>query len=44
MYETITIKLLDKMGSDDTVVNAARVSFAKEASQYSPDQNARLIN
>lgn len=44
MYETITIKLLDKMGSDDTVVNAARVSFAKEASQYTVDQNSRLIN
>jgi thymidylate synthase (FAD) len=44
MYETISIKLLDKMGTDDTVVNAARVSFAKEASGYSPEQNAKLIN
>ena len=43
MYEDITITLLDKMGTDDTVVNAARVSFAKEASSYTAEQNAKLI-
>lgn len=43
MYEDITITLLDKMGTDDTVVNAARVSFAKEASGYTAEQNAKLI-
>ena len=31
------------MGNDDSVVNAARVSFAKQADQYTEDQNARLI-
>ena len=31
------------MGNDDSVVNAARVSFAKQADQYTADQNARLI-
>ena len=29
--ETMQVKLVDKMGSDLTVVNAARVSFAKES-------------
>ena len=32
------------MGNDDSVVNAARVSFAKQADQYTDEQNARLIN
>ena len=43
MYEDISVSLVDYMGSDDTVVNAARVSFAKEASQYTKDQNNKLI-
>lgn len=30
-------------GNDDTVVNVARVSFAKQASQYPPEANAKLI-
>ena len=34
---------IDHMGNDDSVVNAARVSFAKQADQYTADQNARLI-
>lgn len=36
--------VLPFLGSDDDVVDAARVSFAKKASEYSDDQNARLIN
>lgn len=32
------------MGSDDSVVNAARVSFDKVAENYTPEQNAKLIN
>jgi thymidylate synthase (FAD) len=32
------------MGNDDSVANAARVSFAKEASNYTSEQNAKLIN
>ena len=31
------------MGNDDTVVNAARVSFQKEAANYTVEKNARLI-
>lgn len=31
------------MGSDETIVNSARVSFNKEASQYSTDRNEGLI-
>ena len=29
--EVMRVKLMDKMGSDLTIVNAARVSFAKES-------------
>jgi thymidylate synthase (FAD) len=32
------------MGTDALVVDAARVSFSKEASNYTEDQNDRLIN
>ncbi len=35
--------LIDSMGNDNTVVNAARVSFDKEASEFTPEQNERLI-
>lgn len=37
------VELLDFMGSDNSIVNAARVSFHKEASQYTEEQNAKLI-
>lgn len=35
---------VDHMGNDDSIVNAARISMDKEASQYSDKQNASLIN
>lgn len=35
--------LIDWMGNDDSVVNAARVSFHKTADNYAPEQNVRLI-
>jgi thymidylate synthase (FAD) len=35
--------LLDHMGTDNTVVNAARVSFDKKAEDYTSEQNAKLI-
>lgn len=35
--------LLNWMGNDNTVVDAARVSFDKESSQFAPEQNERLI-
>ncbi len=34
---------IDHMGSDDRIVDAARVSFHKEASNYSPEQNSKLL-
>lgn len=43
MYDKILVELLDKMGSDNTVVDAARVSFNKIASNYTPSQNEKLI-
>lgn len=40
----IKVDLLDWLGTDDTVVDAARVSFDKEASNYTGEQNARLVD
>lgn len=37
------VQLRDHMGSDDSVVSAARVSFDKRADQYTPNQNKRLL-
>lgn len=39
-----TVELIDHMGSDLTVVNAARVSFDKESGNYTEEQNTKLIN
>lgn len=39
----LQVQYIDHMGNDDSVVNAARVSFAKQADQYTDEQNARLI-
>lgn len=39
----MTVQLITHMGNDDSVVNAARVSFDKQASNYTPAQNAKLI-
>lgn len=38
------VSLLDWMGSDDGVANAARVSFAKDATNFTDEQNDKLIN
>lgn len=40
----ISVELIGHYGNDDTVVNAARVSFHKESSEYSEEQNSKLIN
>lgn len=40
----ISATYLDHMGDDNSVVTAARVSFAKEAGNYTDEQNQRLIN
>jgi thymidylate synthase (FAD) len=37
------VELLEIFGNDDMVANAARVSFGKEASNYSLEQNEKLI-
>ena len=37
------VTYIDHMGSDASVVNAARVSFAKDASLFTEDQNEKLI-
>lgn len=37
------IKLLDYFGNDENHVNVARVSYGKEASNYSKEQNSKLI-
>jgi thymidylate synthase (FAD) len=38
------VELLEVFGNDDMVVNAARVSYGKEASNYSEQENKSLIN
>lgn len=38
------VELLDIFGDDKMVVNCARVSFLKEASNYTEDQNTKLLN
>jgi hypothetical protein len=43
IYEEMSVKHLLKMGSDNTVVDAARVSFAKEAANYTELQNIKLM-
>jgi len=43
MSNKMKVELLEIFGNDDMVANAARVSFGKEASNYTVDQNAKLI-
>ena len=38
-----SVVYVDHMGDDNSVVNAARVSFNKEAAHFTPEQNAKLI-
>lgn len=38
------VSYIDHMGSDLSVVNAARVSFAKQHSQFKEDKDTKLIN
>lgn len=37
------VTLIDSMGNDMRVADAARVSFHKQASEFTPEQNERLI-
>jgi hypothetical protein len=38
------VELIDWMGNDNAVCDAARVSFHKEASGYTTYQNAKLLD
>lgn len=38
------VELLDYFGGDENHVNVARVSYGKESSNYTEDQNNRLLN
>ena len=40
----MTVTLVDHMGSDLSVVNAARVSFAKAHKEFKDDADTKLIN
>jgi thymidylate synthase (FAD) len=40
----MNVELIDTMGNDTRVVDAARVSFDKRASEYTDEQNEKLIN
>lgn len=42
-YSDMEVTLIDHMGTDDRVVDAARISFDKLASNYTPEQNEKLI-
>lgn len=39
----IKAEYVDHMGSDNSITNAARVSFSKTAENYTPEQNTKLI-
>ena len=43
-YSDMEVVLIDHMGTDDRVVDAARISFDKLASNYTPEQNEKLIS
>lgn len=38
-----SVVYIDHMGDDNSIVNAARVSFNKDAAHFTPEQNANLI-
>jgi thymidylate synthase (FAD) len=40
----VSVFLLEWMGNDESIVNAARVSFDKEAAHYTDDQNRSLLD
>lgn len=44
MMSQIKVELLDYMGDDLAVVQAARVSFAKDAEQFDEQRDPKLIN
>lgn len=40
----MNVELLSHFGNDEMIVNAARVSFNKDSSMYTEEQNNKLIN
>ena len=43
-HETIkAVELVDCMGDDDAICDAARVSFDRQASEFTPEQNGKLL-
>jgi thymidylate synthase (FAD) len=40
----IEVSYIDHMGSDKSVTDAARVSFSKDSSLYTEEQNDKLIH
>lgn len=40
----ISVELIGSFGNDETVANAARVSFHKDSSNYTSEQNGKLIS
>lgn len=44
MFSEMKVEYVDHMGSDVNVVNAARVSFAKEVKEIDPAKDAKLIH
>lgn len=42
--QDISVQYIDHMGSDVNIVNAARVSFAKEIKEFDIEKDTRLIN
>ncbi len=43
MLAKSTVELLPSLNSDEGICNAARVSFAKTADAYTPEQNAKIL-
>lgn len=43
LYSKMEVTLVDLMGDDNRVADAARVSFDKRGELYTPEQNAKLI-
>lgn len=40
----MSVQYIDHMGDDNSIVNAARASFQKQADQFSDEKNHKLIN
>ena len=42
--EQLQVTLVDHMGNDDSIASAARVSFGKNATHYTKEQNSKLLS